>query len=113
DLRVARTRLDGTEDLRQGARPGRPLGLTSVVGGRPFPFNVTASGPCTARLYDGPAMLALMEADPALSLDIARFLARRAGELEAATMAQRGDTLFNRVHATLLRLDSHGEGRAV
>ncbi|GAA4353750.1 hypothetical protein GCM10023165_44290 [Variovorax defluvii] len=112
-LRVSRVRPNGVEDLRKGARPGGTLGLVSVVAQRPFPFSVTATGPCTTRLYDAQQLLALMHSDGEVALDLARILALRAAELEEATMDDRDESLLERVQAALLRLHALGAGRPV
>lgn len=112
-LRVSRVRLNGVEDLRKGARPGGSLGLVAVVAQRPFPFSVTAAGPCMTRLYDAQQLLALMRSDGEVALDLARTLALRAADLEEATLDDRDESLLERVHTTLLRLHAQGAGRAV
>jgi CRP/FNR family cyclic AMP-dependent transcriptional regulator len=112
-LRVSRIRPNGVEDLRKGTRPGGTLGLVSVVAQRPFPFSVTAAGPCTTRLYDAQQLLVLMHSDGEVALDLARALALRAAELEEATMDDRDESLLERVHAALLRLHALGAGRPV
>lgn len=112
-LRVARTRLNGTEDLRKGVRPGGTLGLVSVVAQRPFQFFVTASGPCRTRLYDAQKVLALMHDDGEVALDLARSLAHWAAELEEAALEDRDENLFERIHAVLLRPHMLGAGRPV
>ena len=65
---------NGVEDLRKGTRPGGTLGLVSVVAQRPFPFSVTAAGPCTTRLYDAQQLLALMHSDGEVALDLANSI---------------------------------------
>ena len=112
-LRVSRIRSNGIEDLRKGTRPGGTLGLVAVVAQRPFPFSVTAAGPCTTRLYDAKQLLALMRSDGDVALDLARILALRAAELEEATLDDRDESLLERVHAALLRLHALGAGRPV
>ncbi len=112
-LRVSRIRPNGVEDLRKGTQPGGTLGLVSVVAQRPFPFSVTAAGPCSTRLYDAKKLLALMSSDGDVALDLARSLALRAAELEESTLDDRDETLVDRVHAALLRLHALGAGRPV
>lgn len=112
-LRVARIRPNGVEELRKGVRPGGTLGLVSVVAQRPFPFSVTAAGPCRTRLYAAEQVIALMRADGEVALDLARSLAFWAAELEDASLEHRNESLYERVHAVLQRLHAQGAGRAV
>jgi CRP-like cAMP-binding protein len=112
-LRVARIRPSGAEDLRKGVRPGGTLGLVSVVAQRPFPFSVTAAGPCVTRLYDAQKVLALMREDGEVALDLARSLALWAAELEELTLEDRDENLYERIQAVLLRLYALGAARPV